>query len=640
MGGLLQPGLEVLGRLEREPLLARAAEHRALVPGLVLVDRGVAFGEPGLVELARHAARHHVGRVRPRAAEGDDDREDPLRVLDGLARQPALEGRREELDDAVVERVPGVGGVAEVGREHEKAVARVAHDGLGHEAEVADAGPVGGDRLPVGGLERRGRRIELRRAADPADARRDDQRVGGIAPARICSKPRNIVPTHHASVTVWPSSSSLTSMSPSTRLSSIRMTRRSVAMLSRLNRGAQALAEGRDAMLEERLGQRELRADASVARVADLVHRAAALLARIRQARLLHRRAPDAIEPEVAAAQDRAHGLDHRRGVHGAGAEVDDGQAAGRAPLRIEQAAGLAVRVLQTGGLRGIRRGRRDPTEACAAAHGQHVLRPLAQRGDDVALGPALEHVEAARAVRAVDDAALDAEQRQRLLARDDAVDDRRSLARRLERERRVPEQPGAVVLEERGQRVAGPAATLGAEDGHGLAAARPAFHPQDRRLVARRAVGVGSYCLDAEPPGFFPRCRPCRLARVRIAVAAILLPKHSPLALSGAAARVAEGGAEAVPFVRLGREDNAIAQLRGAGFALAATLVRGGADLFAAALPARLVYVLGAEAEGMDADLARTCDLRLSIPGSGAVESLNVAAATAVLLATWRNRR
>src|SRR5690606_10090093 len=39
--------------------------------------------------------------------------------------------------------------------------------------------------------------------------------------------------------------------------------------------------------------------------------------------------------------------------------------------------------------------------------------------------------------------------------------------------------------------------------------------------------------------------------------VGAILLPKHSTLALSGAAARVAEGGAEAVPFVRLGRDDN-----------------------------------------------------------------------------------
>jgi TrmH RNA methyltransferase len=117
---------------------------------------------------------------------------------------------------------------------------------------------------------------------------------------------------------------------------------------------------------------------------------------------------------------------------------------------------------------------------------------------------------------------------------------------------------------------------------------------------------------------------------------AAVLLPKPSTLALSGAAARVAEGGADALPFVRMGREDNAIAQLRGAGFALAATVVRGGADLFATALPRRLVYVLGAEGEGMDAGLAAACDLRLSIPGSGAVESLNVASATAVFLAAW----
>jgi TrmH RNA methyltransferase len=124
--------------------------------------------------------------------------------------------------------------------------------------------------------------------------------------------------------------------------------------------------------------------------------------------------------------------------------------------------------------------------------------------------------------------------------------------------------------------------------------------------------------------------------ASAHFGVSAILLPKHSTLALSGAAARVAEGGAEAVPFVRLGRDDNAMAQLRGAGFTLAATVVRGGGDVFRTALPPRLVYVLGAEGAGMDAQLAATCDLQLSIPGSGAVESLNVAAATAVLLAEW----
>src|SRR3546814_8980473 len=79
---------------------------------------------------------------------------------------------------------------------------------------------------------------------------------------------------------------------------------------------------------------------------------------------------------------------------------------------------------------------------------------------------------------------------------------------------------------------------------------------------------------LEALPPG--PVCalwldgvgNPHNLGAIlrsaaHFGVSAVLLPKHSPLALSGAAARVAEGGAEAVPFVRLGRDDNAIAQLR-----------------------------------------------------------------------------
>ncbi|HEX7803894.1 MAG TPA: TrmH family RNA methyltransferase [Pseudoxanthomonas sp.] len=119
--------------------------------------------------------------------------------------------------------------------------------------------------------------------------------------------------------------------------------------------------------------------------------------------------------------------------------------------------------------------------------------------------------------------------------------------------------------------------------------------------------------------------------------VGAILQPQDSTLAVSGAAARVAEGGAEKVPLVRLPDRDSALAALRGAGFALAATVVRGGKDVFSTPLPQRLVYVLGAEGEGMDESLAAACDLRLSIPGSGAVESLNVAAATAVFLAQWR---
>ena len=75
-----------------------APEHVSLVPRLVAVDRGGALRELVLVQSARHAAGHHVGGVRPLAAEGDDDRQDPLRVLDRLARQATLERRLEQLD--------------------------------------------------------------------------------------------------------------------------------------------------------------------------------------------------------------------------------------------------------------------------------------------------------------------------------------------------------------------------------------------------------------------------------------------------------------------------------------------------------------------------------------------------------------
>jgi TrmH RNA methyltransferase len=117
---------------------------------------------------------------------------------------------------------------------------------------------------------------------------------------------------------------------------------------------------------------------------------------------------------------------------------------------------------------------------------------------------------------------------------------------------------------------------------------------------------------------------------------AAVLLPPSSTLTLSGASARVAEGGAESVALVRLGPEPRAVAALDRAGFTLAATVVRGGRDLFLTAPPPRTVYVLGAEVSGMSAELTRACALKVTIPGTGHVESLNVAAACAVLLAEW----
>jgi TrmH RNA methyltransferase len=120
--------------------------------------------------------------------------------------------------------------------------------------------------------------------------------------------------------------------------------------------------------------------------------------------------------------------------------------------------------------------------------------------------------------------------------------------------------------------------------------------------------------------------------------VGAVLLPPDSPLSLSGAACRVAEGGAEIVPVVRIDALDTALSQLRAAGFSLAATLPRDGESIYAATMPPRVVLVFGAEGEGMRPDLVQACSLRLSIPGSGRVESLNIANAVGVVLGeVWR---
>lgn len=118
--------------------------------------------------------------------------------------------------------------------------------------------------------------------------------------------------------------------------------------------------------------------------------------------------------------------------------------------------------------------------------------------------------------------------------------------------------------------------------------------------------------------------------------VGGVVLAADSPLALSGAACRVAEGGAEAVPLARLTSGESALNALRAAGFVVAATVSRAGESPYAQPLPKRLALVFGAENEGVSDALIRGADRRLTIPGTGAVESLNIAASAAVLFAEW----
>lgn len=106
----------------------------------------------------------------------------------------------------------------------------------------------------------------------------------------------------------------------------------------------------------------------------------------------------------------------------------------------------------------------------------------------------------------------------------------------------------------------------------------------------------------------------------------------------SPALLRTAEGGAESVALVEVARPLPALRRLKKAGLEAAATSSHVERSLFQGALPERLVLLLGAEREGLSRPLLDEADLQIAIPGTGAVESLNVASACAVVLAEhWR---
>jgi hypothetical protein len=94
----------------------------------------------------------------------------------GLARERTIPSQR--LLEQVVARVRGA---HQVGREHEKRVAHVALDVLGHLREVAQADRIRGQRDARDGVEGAHRGHQVARGADAAHARGDDEPVQGAA---------------------------------------------------------------------------------------------------------------------------------------------------------------------------------------------------------------------------------------------------------------------------------------------------------------------------------------------------------------------------------------------------------------------------------------------------------------------------
>ncbi|HVN13390.1 MAG TPA: RNA methyltransferase [Kineosporiaceae bacterium] len=101
-------------------------------------------------------------------------------------------------------------------------------------------------------------------------------------------------------------------------------------------------------------------------------------------------------------------------------------------------------------------------------------------------------------------------------------------------------------------------------------------------------------------------------------------------------AVRVSMGSVFQVPWTRIAPWPEAVGVLREAGFTVAALALHRDAvplDRLAAHPPGRLALVLGTEGDGLAPATVAAADLAVRIPMRGGVDSLNVAAATAVAL-------
>ncbi len=149
----------------------------------------------------------------------------------------------------------------------------------------------------------------------------------------------------------------------------------------------------------------------------------------------------------------------------------------------------------------------------------------------------------------------------------------------------------------------------------------RALLAPPDGLLVALDQIqdprNLGAVCRSAEAAG----------------AAGVVIPSRRSAAVTAAACKASAGAVEHLPVARVPNLADWLGLAKEAG-AWVYGARSGAATPYASAdLTGKVVLVLGSEGGGLRRRVAESCDLLVSIPIRGSVQSLNVSAAAAVLL-------
>lgn len=118
--------------------------------------------------------------------------------------------------------------------------------------------------------------------------------------------------------------------------------------------------------------------------------------------------------------------------------------------------------------------------------------------------------------------------------------------------------------------------------------------------------------------------------------LAGVLIPPHNQAPVTGSVVKVSVGMAFRIPLVTISNVNSSLRDLKERGFWVYGLDGDGTTVTSTEQYVKPSVFVLGNEGSGLREKTKETCDELISIPMHPQCESLNAAAATAVVLASW----
>lgn len=158
-----------------------------------------------------------------------------------------------------------------------------------------------------------------------------------------------------------------------------------------------------------------------------------------------------------------------------------------------------------------------------------------------------------------------------------------------------------------------------------------------DRLLSADRAALILALDRVQDPHNLGA----CLRSAAAAGVTAVIAPKDHAANLTPAVLKVAAGGAEAVPLIRVTNLVRTLRGLQERGFWVVGADAEASTEIHAVDLTGPLILVLGGESAGLRRLTRETCDVLASIPmAPGPVASLNVSVAAGICLFEARRQR